>query len=224
MSCTRTRWAWASSCPCSTSTRAPSVRPSPAVTRRVSISWRSRRTCTSRSIAPSAPGPRSGGSDRQPPARGRGAGAHGRDHRSQRLAGRRGGSDRGAAVGAAGRLRGRTWLRRPRGRLPPTPAGARRAPVKVSTRLLLLALLPGLAHGEHPALALSDAQQRAAGIRLDHPVATVNAPLVEAYGLVIDPVALVTDIGRMERTQAAWHAAQADVARLAALYRDNLNA
>ena len=109
--------------------------------------------------------------------------------------------------------------------------------MKVSTRLLLLALLPGLAHAsqdrgedapppaaEHPALALSDAQQRAAGIRLDHPVATVNAPQLEAYGLVIDPVALVTDIGRMESTQAAWHAAQADVARLAALYRDNLNA
>jgi hypothetical protein len=109
--------------------------------------------------------------------------------------------------------------------------------MKVSTRLLLLALLPGLAHtsqdrgedapppaAQYPALALSDAQQRAAGIRIDHPVATLNAPQLEAYGLVIDPVALVTDIGRMESTQAAWHAAQADVARLAALYRDNLNA
>ena len=96
--------------------------------------------------------------------------------------------------------------------------------MKVSTRLLLLALLPGLAHAEHPALALTDAQQRAAGIRLDHPVATVNAPQLEAYDLVIDPVALVTDMGRVESTQAAWHAAQADVARLAALYRDNLNA
>jgi hypothetical protein len=110
--------------------------------------------------------------------------------------------------------------------------------VRVSTRLLLLlALLPGLAHtgqgrdqdarppaGEHSALALTDAQQRAAGIRVDHPIATVNAPQLEAYGLVIDPVALVTDIGRMESTQAAWHAAQADVARVAGLYRDNLNA
>jgi hypothetical protein len=110
--------------------------------------------------------------------------------------------------------------------------------MKVSTRLLLLlALLPGLAHasqdrdedaprsgGDHSVLALTDAQQRAAGIRIDHPVATLNAPQLEAYGLVIDPVALVTDIGRMESTQAAWHAAQADVARLAGLYRDNLNA
>src|SRR3989440_7484712 len=87
-------------------------------------------------------------------------------------------------------------------------------------RVLLLALLPGWA----PALELTDAQQRAAGIRVDHPVATVSAPQVEAYGLVIDPVTLVTDIGRMESTQAAWHAAQAEAARVAGLYRDNLNA
>src|SRR5256885_5444385 len=87
-------------------------------------------------------------------------------------------------------------------------------------RVLLLALLPGWA----PALELTDAQQRAAGIRVDHPVATVSAPQVEAAGLVIDPVTLVTDIGRMESTQAAWHAAQAEAARVAGLYRDNLNA
>ena len=78
--------------------------------------------------------------------------------------------------------------------------------------------------GVHPALALTDTQQRAVGIRVDHPVATVNAPQLEAYGLVVDPVALVTDLGRMESTQAAWHAAQAELARLAGLYRDNLNA
>jgi len=48
---------------------------------------------------------------------------------------------------------------------------------------------------------------------------------VEAYGLVIDPVTLVTDIGRMER-HAGRLACSAGgfVARLAALYRDNLNA
>src|SRR5437773_10840522 len=87
-------------------------------------------------------------------------------------------------------------------------------------RVLLLALLPGCA----AALELTDAQQRAAGIRVDHPVATVSAPQVEAYGLVIDPVTLVTDIGRMERTQAAWHAAQAEAARVAGLHRNNLTA
>ena len=109
--------------------------------------------------------------------------------------------------------------------------------MKVSTGLLLLGLLAGATHasqdrvedapppaGEHPALALTDAQQRATDIRVDHPVATANAPQLEAYGLVIDPVALATDSGRMESTQAAWHAAQAEVARLAGLYRDNLNA
>jgi hypothetical protein len=109
--------------------------------------------------------------------------------------------------------------------------------MKNPTRLVLLALLAAVSYagqerdgeaapppGEHPALALSDAQQRAAGVRVDHPIATVNAPQLEAYGLVIDPVALVTDLGRMESTQAAWHAAQADVARLTGLYRDNLNA
>src|SRR4030081_1472857 len=78
--------------------------------------------------------------------------------------------------------------------------------------------------GVPPALPLTDTQQRAVGIRVDHPVATVNAPQLEAYGLVVDPVALVTDLGRMESTQAAWHAAQAELARLAGLYRDNLNA
>ena len=75
-----------------------------------------------------------------------------------------------------------------------------------------------------PALALTDAQQRAAGVRVDHPVVMANVPQVEAYGLVLDPAALVTDMGRMESTQAAWHAAQADVVRVAGLYRDNLNA
>src|SRR5207248_1653555 len=99
----------------------------------------------------------------------------------------------------------------------------RRGSVKVPTPLVLL--LAGVAHAHGPpALALTDAQQRAAGVRVDHPVAMANVPQVEAYGLVLDPAALVTDMGRMESTQAAWHAAQADVVRVAGLYRDNLNA
>ena len=109
--------------------------------------------------------------------------------------------------------------------------------LKVPTPLVLLVLLAGVTHAggdrdEHApqpgrgpaALALTDAQQRAAGVRVDHPVAMANVPQVEAYGLVLDPAALVTDMGRMESTQAAWHAAQADVVRVAGLYRDNLNA
>jgi len=96
---------------------------------------------------------------------------------------------------------------------------------KVSIPPVLLALLAGVSYaGEPAALALTDAQQRAAGVRVDHPVAMTNVPQVEAYGVVLDPAALVTDMGRMESTQAAWHAAQADLARLAGLYRDNLNA
>ncbi len=108
---------------------------------------------------------------------------------------------------------------------------------KVSIPPLLLALLAGVSYAgpqrdqdapqparEPAALALTDAQQRAAGVRVDHPVAMTNVPQVEAYGVVLDPAALVADMGRMESTQSAWHAAQADVVRLAGLYRDNLNA
>jgi len=97
--------------------------------------------------------------------------------------------------------------------------------MRVPTPLVLLLLLARVTHAHQPpALALTDAQQRAAGVRVDHPVAMANVPQVEAYGVVLDPAALITDTGRMESTQAAWHAAQADVERLAGLYRDNLNA
>src|SRR6267378_3848136 len=108
--------------------------------------------------------------------------------------------------------------------------------MKVSIPPVRLALLAGVSYAgpqrdqyapqparEPAALALTDAQQRAAGVRVDHPVAMTNVPQVEAYGVVLDPAALVTDMGRMQSTQAAWHAAQADVVRLAGLYRDNLN-
>jgi hypothetical protein len=95
---------------------------------------------------------------------------------------------------------------------------------------VLLALLAGVSQSapqparEPAPLALTDAQQRAAGVRVDHPVAMASVPQMEAYGVVLDPAGLVTDMGRMESTQAAWHAVQADVVRLAGLYRDNLNA
>src|SRR5256886_8102537 len=98
--------------------------------------------------------------------------------------------------------------------------------LKVPTPLVLLVLLAGGTHAGWdrdghapqpgrgpPALALTDAQQRAAGVRGDHPVAMANVPQVEAYGLVLDPAALAPDVGRMESTQAAWHAAQADLVR-----------
>ena len=47
---------------------------------------------------------------------------------------------------------------------------------------------------------------------------------IEAYGLVLDPVTLVSDAGRMDSTQAAAAAAAADVARLDGLYRNNADA
>ena len=47
---------------------------------------------------------------------------------------------------------------------------------------------------------------------------------VEAYGLVLDPVALLTDGDRIESTRAAAAAATADTTRLQSLYRDGAQA
>ena len=101
-------------------------------------------------------------------------------------------------------------------------------------RLPLIALLAGVGHAaaggvppqavDRSVLALTAAQQRAVGVRIDHPVAATSAPQIEAYGLVLDPVTLVSDAGRLDSSQAALHAAAADVARLEGLYRDNGNA
>ena len=51
-----------------------------------------------------------------------------------------------------------------------------------------------------------------------------SAPEVEAYGLVLDPVALLTDGDRIEGTRAAAAAATADTTRLQNLYRDGAQA
>ena len=97
--------------------------------------------------------------------------------------------------------------------------------------LLALLLLAGTSGAEEPeaaapgvkpvALALSHSQQQAVGIRSDHPVEMSGSPQVEAFGLVLDPVTLVADAGRVDSTQAASRAAAADRARLASLYQDN---
>jgi hypothetical protein len=73
-------------------------------------------------------------------------------------------------------------------------------------------------------LALTHAQQQAAGIQIDHPLPFASAQSIEAYGLVLDPLALVTDAGRMDSTQAAASAAEAEVARLDRLYRNDSQA
>ena len=73
-------------------------------------------------------------------------------------------------------------------------------------------------------LALSPAQQEAVGIRTGTPLPLSSAPEVQAFGLVLDPVALFTDAGRLESTRAAAGAASADTTRLESLYRDGAQA
>jgi hypothetical protein len=74
------------------------------------------------------------------------------------------------------------------------------------------------------AFALTRSQQQAVGIRIDHPVQMSGPRQIDAYGLVLDPVLLVTDAGHVDSTQAAADAATADAARLDALYRNNVDA
>ena len=73
-------------------------------------------------------------------------------------------------------------------------------------------------------LTLTLSQQQAVGIRIEHPQPLRSAPQIEAYGTVLDPVALVSDMGRVQSTQAAAAAALADAARLERLYRDDARA
>ena len=80
--------------------------------------------------------------------------------------------------------------------------------------------------GREPAgkLSLTASQQEAVGIRIEAPRPLSSAAPLEAYGTVLDPVALLTDTGRIESTRAAAAAAAADVARLGSLYRDGAQA
>ena len=83
---------------------------------------------------------------------------------------------------------------------------------------------PSMQQDNSGSFALTQSQQQAVGIRIDHPMQMSSPPQIEAYGLVLDPVALVADAGRMDSTQAAADAAAADVARLDSLYRNNADA
>ena len=74
------------------------------------------------------------------------------------------------------------------------------------------------------ALSLTASQQQAVGIRIEQPLSLTAAPQIQAFGTVLDPVALVTDMGRVESTQVAATAAAADAARLERLYRDDTQA
>ena len=73
-------------------------------------------------------------------------------------------------------------------------------------------------------LSLSSSQQEAVGIRLETPRTLSSAPLLEAYGTVLDPVALLTDSGRLDATRSAAAAANADAARQGSLYHDGVQA
>jgi hypothetical protein len=73
-------------------------------------------------------------------------------------------------------------------------------------------------------LNLTGAQQTAVGIRVERPLLMRNAAPIEAFGTVLDPVTLVTDLGRVESTQAAAVAASADALRLERLYHDDAQA
>jgi hypothetical protein len=73
-------------------------------------------------------------------------------------------------------------------------------------------------------LSLTASQQEAVGIRIESPQAFRAAPQISAYGRVLDPVELLTDLGRVDSTRAAATAASADAARQAGLYRDGAQA
>jgi hypothetical protein len=73
-------------------------------------------------------------------------------------------------------------------------------------------------------LSLTASQQEAVGIRIESPQAFRGAPQILAYGRVLDPVELLTELGRVDSTRAAASAASADAARQSALYRDGAQA
>jgi len=73
-------------------------------------------------------------------------------------------------------------------------------------------------------LALSPAQQEAVGLTLAHPVNGVGPRDIDAYGLVLDPVELVTEVGRLASTRSAARNAAADAHRMEGLYHHDANA
>ena len=93
--------------------------------------------------------------------------------------------------------------------------------------LVLMAMTHAVAAVEAPAaavLSLTSSQQQAVGIRSERPLPLRGAAPIEAYGTLLDPVALVTDLGRLESTRAAAAAADAEAARLERLYHSEQQA
>ena len=97
-------------------------------------------------------------------------------------------------------------------------------------------VLPGLARADadddddapraHPGagLALSAAQQEAVGLTLSHPVKGTGPRYIDAYGTVLDPVELVTDLGHLASSRASARNAADDARRVAGLYHNEANA
>jgi hypothetical protein len=73
-------------------------------------------------------------------------------------------------------------------------------------------------------LALTASQREAVGIRIEQPLPLKSAPQIEAFGTVLDPASLVTELGRLDSTRAAATAAGAEAARLGRLYREDTQA
>jgi hypothetical protein len=102
-------------------------------------------------------------------------------------------------------------------------AAPRSAPAGNTTKTQVAAAAGETSAGKTP-LALTLAQQQAVGIRTDHPLPMSRAPQLEAYGTVLDPVNLVSDLGKLDSTRAAAAAAAADAARIAKLYHEDTQA
>lgn len=73
-------------------------------------------------------------------------------------------------------------------------------------------------------LTLTPSQRDAVGIRVEQPLPLRSPPQIEAFGTVLDPASLVTDVGHLESTRAAAMAAGAEAARLEHLYHEEAQA
>jgi hypothetical protein len=74
------------------------------------------------------------------------------------------------------------------------------------------------------ALELTSPQQEAVGVALSHPVQGAGPRQTDAHALVLDPVELVTDVGRLVSSRSAARNAAADARRVEGLYKNGANA
>jgi hypothetical protein len=105
-------------------------------------------------------------------------------------------------------------------------AGARGAPAAACCALLCMSVIAigdeddtvADSRRQSAQPGLNGEQQRAVGIGVAHPLAAQAPERLEALGLVLDPIALISDMGETTAAAAAEHSAAAEVARLHALY------